>query len=140
MLHTRPNSPGDLLGWQINMIYLGGDPYNENAAAVILRALEKALVIRSVGSEETFVSVMIPYCSLLDLFITDGAGKTAGNLASGIFDKKVVCSEILVTYTDSEKENTIRLRMSAAPDDKTNSEVCKKLLDFVRHCQKLKKK
>lgn len=140
MLHKKPKRPGDLLGWQINMIYIGGDSYNERAAAVILRVLEKALVIRSAGSEENFVSVMIPYGSLLDMSITDNEGKKTGNLVSGIFDKKTVCSEILVTYTDSGKESTIQLRMSAAPDDKTNSEACKKLLEFVRHCTKLQKK
>lgn len=139
MFRNKANRSGEILGWQFNMVYLGGDPYNENDAAVILRVLEKALVIRSSGQEDHFVSIMIPYNSLRDVCITDSEGKRAGNLEAGILDKKAACSEVLVSYTDGGQEHVIHLCMSSAPDMKTNSEACKKLLEFVKYCRRLGK-
>lgn len=139
MLNIKPKRREDFLGWQLSVFYLGGDPYNEGVAAVNLRVLEKALVIRSADREEDFVSLMIPYGLLIDMCVTDSEGKSVGNLACGISNKKTVCSGILVTYADNGDENTIHLRMPVAPDDRMNSDALKKLLEYVRHCQKMQK-
>ena len=40
-----------VLGWQYEMIYLGGDPCNPEQAVVHVRTLEKAIVIRSADGD-----------------------------------------------------------------------------------------
>ena len=71
-----------VLGWQYEMIYLGGDPYNPQQAVVTVRALEKAIVIRAAdGREETFHSLLIPYAVVEDLRLADaetGRGVSLG--------------------------------------------------------------
>ena len=65
MMRQMGKQKKQVLGWQYEMIYLGGDPYNPEQAVVNVRTLERAVVIRSVDEkEETFQSVLIPYASI----------------------------------------------------------------------------
>lgn len=128
---------GKVLGWQYEMIYLGGDPYNPEQAVVNVRALEKAVVIRSVdGKEESFHSVLIPYSSIRDIRLVDeetGHVVPTGEKGSlrDVFEK------VLLEYEDNGTSHTLELRMSMAADIYQNSRLCKNMQKYV--ASKLKK-
>lgn len=127
-----------VLGWQYEMIYLGGDSYNPESAVVNVRALEKAIVIRAVdGDEETFHSLMIPYASVLDVILVDEEKKQTVAIGEkgSIGD---VYNKVLLQYQDDETKCTMELRMSMAADIYQNSKLCKNMQEYI--ASKCKKK
>lgn len=127
----------NVLGWQYEMIYLGGDPCNPEQAIVHVRTLEKAIVVRAAdGKEETFCSMMIPYVSVTGVTLVDG--ETGHQVAIGekgsigdVFEK------VLLEYNDNGTLLTLELEMSMAADIYQNSKLCKNMQEYV--ASKLKK-
>jgi len=129
MRRLRKKSP--VLGWQYEMIYLGGDPQNPEQAIVHVRALEKAVVIRAAdGKEETFCSLMIPYVSVTDVRLVEE--ETGREVAIG---EKAGLTEVfetvLLQYNDSGSLYTLRLKMSMAADMYQNSRLCRNLQEYI---------
>lgn len=120
-----------VLGWQYEMIYLGGDPYNPEQAVVTVRALEKAIVIRSVdGNEESFQSVMIPYGVLNDVVLVD---EETGNMLC-IGEKAHfgdTFNKVLLRYNDGGQTVTLQLRMAMDADLYKNSKLCKNMQEYA---------
>lgn len=134
---SRMRKKTNVLGWQYEMIYLGGDPCNPEQAVVHVRTLEKAIVIRSAdGDEKSFCSVMIPYGSVIDLELVDEetGKKTAIGEKSSIRD---VFGQVLLKYDDNGTACTLQLQMSMAADIYQNSKLCKNMQEYV--ASKLKK-
>lgn len=125
------NRRTNVLGWQYEMIYLGGDPYNSEQAIVYVRTLEKAVVIRSSdGSEEAFRSVLIPYGSIMGVELVDeqtGRRVAIGEKSSfgDVFEK------VLLHYKDGGNLLTLELRMSMAADIYENSKLCRNMQKYV---------
>lgn len=121
----------EVLGWQYEMIYLGGDPHNPEQAVVNVRALEKAIVIRSVdGKEESFCSVLLPYVSVVDLKLVEeetGREVSIGEKTS----LGAVYEKVLLQYNDSGTICTMELQMSMAADIYQNSKLCKNMQEYV---------
>ena len=120
-----------VLGWQYEMIYLGGDPCNPEQAVVHVRTLEKAIVIRSAdGDEASFCSVMIPYASVIGLELLDE--ETGRRLAIGEKGSiRDVFGQVLLSYNDNGTVCTIKLRMSMAADIYQNSKLCRNMQEYV---------
>ena len=131
MMRQMGKQKKQVLGWQYEMIYLGGDPYNPVQAVVNVRTLERAVVIRSVDEkEETFQSVLIPYASIQDVTLVDeetGHCVAVGEKSSfgDVFEK------ILLQYDDNGKICTLELRMSMAADIYPNSRLCKNMQEYI---------
>lgn len=127
----------NVLGWQYEMIYLGGDPCNPDQAIVHVRTLEKAVVVRAAdGREETFCSMMIPYVSVIGVELMDE--ETGRRVAIGekgsigdVFEK------VFLKYNDNGTLLTLELRMSMAADIYQNSKLCRNMQEYV--ASKLKK-
>lgn len=125
------NRRTNVLGWQYEMIYLGGDPCNQDQAIVYVRTLKKAIVIRSSdGNEDAFCSVLIPYGSVTGIEVADE--ETGHRVAIGeksslgdIFEK------VFLHYKDGENLVTIELRMSMAADKYQNSKLCRNMQEYV---------
>ena len=129
----RSRKKGDqVLGWQYEMIYLGGDPHNPEQAIVHVRALEKAIVIRAAdGKEETFCSVMIPYKLVKDVKIVEQ--ESGRKMAMGEKGKMGdVYDEVLLSYQDGDALCTLKLQMSMAADMYQNSKLCKNMQEYIR--------
>ncbi|MGN8799896.1 hypothetical protein ACTNCH_05520 [Candidatus Merdisoma sp. HCP28S3_D10] len=126
------NQEGNVLGWQYEMVYLGGDPHNPEQAIVHVRVLEKAIVLRAAdGKEETFCSVMIPYSLIKDIKIVEqesGRERAIGEKGK-IGD---VYEQVLLSYQDGETLCTLKLQMSMAADIYQNSKLCKNMQEYVR--------
>ncbi len=124
-------SKKNILGWQYEMIYLGGDPCNPEQAPVTVRALEKAVVVRSAdGKEENFRSLLIPYAKIRDIRLVDeetGRSAAAGEKLSvrDVFEK------VLLEYDDNGVVCTMELRMSMAADLYQNFRLCRNLQKYV---------
>ena len=120
-----------VLGWQYEMIYLGGDPYNPQQAVVTVRALEKAIVIRAAdGREETFHSLLIPYAVVEDLRLADaetGRGVSLGEKAAA----GDVFENVFLRYRDNGTPCTLELCMSMAADMYQNSRLCRNMQEYV---------
>lgn len=127
----------NVLGWQYEMIYLGGDPCNSKQAIVHVRTLGKAIVIRAVdGKEETFCSMMIPYVSVTGVTLVDEeTGHQAAIGEKGAIGD--VFEKVLLAYNDNGTLLTLELRMSMAADIYQNSKLCKNMQEYV--ASKLKK-
>lgn len=121
----------NVLGWQYEMIYLGGDPCNPKQSIVNVRTLEKAIIIRAVdGKEDTFCSMMIPYISVVGLDLLDE--ETGHRVAIGEKStRRDVFEKVLLKYNDSGTLLTLELRMSMAADIYQNSKLCKNMQDYV---------
>ncbi len=121
-----------VLGWQYEMIYLGGDPHNPEQAIVHVRTLEKAIVIRAAdGKEETFCSVMIPYKLVKDVKIVEQ--ESGREMAMGEKGKMGdVYDEVLLSYQDGDALCTLKLQMSMAADMYQNSKLCKNMQEYIR--------
>ena len=114
------NRRTNVLGWQYEMIYLGGDPYNSEQAIVYVRTLEKAVVIRSSdGSEEAFRSVLIPYGSIMGVELVEKSS------FGDVFEK------VLLHYKDGGNLLTLELRMSMVADIYENSKLCRNMQKYV---------
>lgn len=121
----------NVLGWQYEMIYLGGDPCNPEQSIVNVRTLEKAIIVRAVdGKEDTFCSMMIPYISVAGLDLLDE--ETGHRVAIGEKSTRGdVFEKVLLKYNDSGTLLTLELRMSMAADIYQNSKLCKNMQDYV---------
>jgi hypothetical protein len=120
-----------ILGWQYDMIYLGGDPCNPEPAAVSVRALNRAIVVRAAdGDEAAFQSLLIPYVSVEDCVLLDedsGLRVPAGG--KGRLGARY--SRVLLCYREGGEHRTMDLRMSASPDPRQNAKLCKNMQEFV---------
>lgn len=120
-----------ILGWEYEMIYLGGDPYNPEQAVIRVRTLKNAIVIRAAdGKEESFHSLLIPYTKVLDVKLTD---KKTG-LETAIGEKCSVRAEfekIALRYDDNGSICTLELCMSMAADKRQNSRLCRNMQEYV---------
>ncbi len=121
-----------VLGWQYEMIYLGGDTHNPEQAIVHVRTLEKAIVIRAAdGKEETFCSVMIPYKLVKDAKIVEQ--ESGREMVMGEKGKMGdVYDEVLLSYQDGDALCTLKLQMSMAADMYQNSKLCKNMQEYIR--------
>ena len=130
MIHGM-RKPANVLGWQYEMIYLGGDSHNPEEAIVNVRTLKRAIVVRAVdGKEETFCSVLIPYTSVADVRLVE----TETGHEVGIGEKCArgeVFEKVLLRYDDSGVLCTLELQMSMAADIYQNSKLCRNMQEYV---------
>lgn len=125
------HSQREILGWQYEMIYLGGDPENPEQAFVQVRVLEKAIIVRALdGKEETFCSMLIPYRSVIAVRLKDS--QTGQIRQYGEKSRVGECFDtVLLQYTDSGAKYELELRMSMDAEVYKNSRLCRNMQEFV---------
>ena len=131
------HKPEKVLGWQYEMIYLGGDPYNPKQAVVNVRTLNRAVVIRaSDGKEEAFHSILVPYARIADVRLVEAENGREVAIGEKRFMGEVF-EKVLLIYDDNGVDRTLELRMSMAADIYRNSKLCRNMQEYV--ASKLKK-
>ena len=118
------------MGYEMEMIYLGGDDCNKRQAIVNVKAMPNGLVIQSPNGEDRFTSIFIPKQSITEIEIAND-DETARVSMSDKPKFGEVYSHLMVSYMDQNKPHTIHLKLDAMVSKKKNSTALKEFRRYI---------